>query len=328
MPSIRRILVAIKNTRARRPAAAVKAAQLARGLGAQLELFHAIDSPVYVFPLGAADPKSEQKQRQAGTQHLKDLERIAAAIRLPGLKISTAAEWDYPSYEAIIRRALRIGADLIVAERHPRRHVAAGLLHIADWELLRLSPVPVLLVKSRRAYRRPAILAAVDPNHQFAKPAMLDDEIVGVGKRIAGALHGALHVMHAYVPMPVDMPEGATALSGDVTARIEKKALERARAAFASSLGSNTVPPARRHLVEDRPMLAIPATARRTGSSIVVMGAISRSGLKAVFIGNTAERVLDDLGCDLLVVKPKRFINRVARASRGPRIELLVPMIV
>jgi nucleotide-binding universal stress UspA family protein len=32
---------------------------------------------------------------------------------------------------------------------------------------------------------------------------------------------------------------------------------------------------------------------------------MSRSGLKRIFIGNTAERVLDGLQCDVLVVKPK-----------------------
>jgi universal stress protein E len=161
----------------------------------------------------------------------------------------------------------------------------------------------------------------------YAKPAMLDNQILSTGKTIASALRGALHVMHAYVPMPTDMPQGELLLGEDVTAEIEKKALDRARSAFEKCVRSSAIPAARRHLVEDRPMLAIPETARRTRSSIVVMGAISRSGLKAAFIGNTAERVLDDLTCDLLVLKPQRFANRVARARRGPRIALLVPML-
>jgi universal stress protein E len=327
MPTIRRVLVAIKDTSAKKPAAVVKAAQLARGLGAQLELFHAIDTPVYVYPLSQPDRNTKQMQKRSHARSLEGLERLADAIRRPGLKVSTAAEWDYPSYEAIIRRAQRIRADLIVAERHPRRHFAPGLLHVADWELLRLSPLPVLLVKSPRPYERPAILAAVDPNHVYAKPAKLDDEILGAGKTIARALRGVLHVMHAYVPMPADMPQGDVALGEDVTAEIERKARDRARAAFESRVRSSAIPAARRHLVEDRPMLAIPETARRTRSSIVVMGAISRSGLKAAFIGNTAERVLDELTCDLFVVKPHGLANRVARARRGARIAPLLPML-
>jgi universal stress protein E len=39
----------------------------------------------------------------------------------------------------------------------------------------------------------------------------------------------------------------------------------------------------------------------------VVMGAVSRSGLKGLFLGNTAEDVLDRLQCDLVIVKPDGF---------------------
>jgi universal stress protein E len=50
------------------------------------------------------------------------------------------------------------------------------------------------------------------------------------------------------------------------------------------------------------------------------MGAVSRSGLKGLFIGNTAERVLDSLTCDVLVVKPTDFKRRVSRAVRGAKL--------
>ena len=52
---------------------------------------------------------------------------------------------------------------------------------------------------------------------------------------------------------------------------------------------------------------ALLALSRKLPADIVIMGAISRSGLQKVFIGNTAERVLDRLPCDLLIVKPAGF---------------------
>jgi universal stress protein E len=42
------------------------------------------------------------------------------------------------------------------------------------------------------------------------------------------------------------------------------------------------------------------------------MGAVSRSWLQNVFIGHTAERVLDRLPCDLMVVKPSEFAGATA----------------
>lgn len=322
MPSIRRVLVAIKNTSSSNPPTVIKAAQLARGLGARLELFHAIDSPVHLDTRSPTDRRVKLMKQRVEARYLRSLERIASGVRQRDLKVTTAVDWDYPSYEAVVRRAQRTHADLIVAERHRGRHVAPWLLHMADWELLRLSPVPVLIVKSARRYQHPVVLAAVDPTHVFAKPAKLDGEILHLGSTVTRALRGTLHVTHAYVPMPTDMPEPP--FGAHLTADIEGRALARARTAFETCLQSTGIPTARRHLVEDRPMLAIPQVARRTRSSMVVMGAISRSGLKAAFIGNTAERVLDDLTCDLLVVKPRQFANRVPRAKRGVRIAAMI----
>jgi hypothetical protein len=41
-------------------------------------------------------------------------------------------------------------------------------------------------------------------------------------------------------------------------------------------------------------------------------------------IGNTTERTLELLTCDVLIVKPKRFANHVPRRRRGVRIVPLV----
>jgi universal stress protein E len=56
------------------------------------------------------------------------------------------------------------------------------------------------------------------------------------------------------------------------------------------------------------------------------MGAVSRSGLKRLLIGNTAERVLDLLTCDILIVKPAQFADRVPRTRRGVRLVSVPPV--
>jgi universal stress protein E len=45
------------------------------------------------------------------------------------------------------------------------------------------------------------------------------------------------------------------------------------------------------------------------------MGAVSRSGLKRLFIGHTAERVIDRLKCDVLIVKPEGFKTPVPKKA-------------
>ena len=50
-------------------------------------------------------------------------------------------------------------------------------------------------------------------------------------------------------------------------------------------------------------------------SDILVMGAVSRSLLVRPVIGSTAERVIDHVDCDVLVVKPAGFKSHVKRSS-------------
>lgn len=315
MRPIRRILVAVKDPQAKSLPAVAKAAQLAKALGASLELFHGLSSPLFLdaYALSGKFPAVERETRN---EAVAQLERIAAGIRAAGVNVSTSAQWDYPVYEAVIRRARQVEADLIVAERHVGRHIVPGLLHLTDWELLRLSPMPVLLVKTAGTYQRPTILAAVDPAHAFAKPAKLDAEILQASSVLATALRGRAHAVHAYIPVPALPSRRVTA---DTVQAVAKRAQEEAREHFEQALAKSGIPHKNRHLVGRHPIDAIEEIAAEIHSDIVVMGAISRSGLKGLVIGNTAESVLDALTCDLLVVKPQTFVAKVQATPRGIR---------
>jgi universal stress protein E len=171
-------------------------------------------------------------------------------------------------------------------------------------------------VKTSTLYRRPTILAAVDPGHAHSKPSALDQQILDFGVQIGAVLRGALHVVYAYPPRPLP-----PTITFDVKHRKEILAdYEReARQTFEEAIVRRAIPASYRHLVCGDPVAVIPATARKTRSAIVVMGAVSRSAMKRLFIGNTAESVMDQLRCDLLVVKPARFRFKGRRARRGPR---------
>ncbi len=312
MRAIHRILVAVKDPGARSLPAVNKGIQLARALGAELELFHALDSPYYTDMLGVTSERTQRIECDERSEYLQRLERIAARARLHTRRVSVAVEWDYPAYEAIVRRSLEIGADLIVAECHAGRRIARGLLRLSDWELLRLSEVPVLLVKRTRPYHRPTIVMALDPSHAFAKPARLDAQIVQTGSAVSAGLRGRLHAVHAFPAAAAARVQGAAAAS--------------ARAGLDQALDSTDIGPACRHLVCGDPTAVVRDAARRLSADIVVAGAVSRSGLKRAFIGNTAERLLDCLPCDLLIVKPAEFSCSVPRAARGARLLAVEPL--
>lgn len=330
MYAISRILLALKDPRARSRAALEKAAQLAHALGAELQLFHAIADPIYLDSTGVMAQAYPELEKERLDWYRERLEGLARGLRRRGIKVSTAVAWDFPACESIVRQAERFEASLIVVECHATAHRAPWLLRFTDWELLRRSPLPVLLIKSRHEYRRPRILAALDPTHVNAKPGDLDGEIVRYAATVAEGLHGPLHAMHAYqLPSRLEAPPAGSE-DGRGRARSQRRgrpqavralltanAAWTARAALQEALRWSGVPEGRQHVVALPPAAAIEAVAHDVGADIVAMGAVSRSGLRRLFIGNTAEKVLDRLACDVLVVKPRAFRNRVPREPRG-----------
>jgi universal stress protein E len=318
MAAIHRILVTVKEFTGRPLPAVLKAAQLARASGASLELFHALASPLYYDTPEEGRKGLRQLEEDLRQKAIRRLEAIADRLRGHGIKVNVSAEWDYPAHEAIVRRAQAIKADLIVAAIHPGRHRMPWLLRLVDWELIRLSPMPVLLVKNARPYRHPAVLVAVDPTHAHHKPLRLDREILRAGKALSTQLRGTLHAVHAFARFPaVVSPE---VLAPGILDAMQEDAERSAQERFDRVMRPLRIARSRQYLIGRQPIDAIAEAAQKSHSAIVVMGAISRSGYKRVLIGNTAERILDDLACDIMVIKPANFSNSVPRAARGAQV--------
>jgi universal stress protein E len=84
---------------------------------------------------------------------------------------------------------------------------------------------------------------------------------------------------------------------------------ERARATLKSLVSEYRVDPTNVHVEVGGPAAVLPRAAGELRADIVAMGAISRSGLERIFIGSTAEDVLEHLPCDAVIVKPPDFAS-------------------
>lgn len=326
MSAIRKILVAVKNPDARRQPGADKAIRIAKRLGASIEFFHAISEPVFLEIQPLTGTSVAELKREALDLRQKRLDKLSARARKLGVEARGTVEWDFPPHEAIVRRSIRCRADLIIAECHEGRRLP-WLVRLTDWELLRASAMPVLLLKSSRPWRRHLVLAAVDPSHAHAKPSRLDTRIVEHGKQLVGAVRGSLHVMHANYPSAFAVTLGDPGIDAVTLGAVYEQQKAQARKDFTAFATRAKIPRARRHLIDRDPVSGIAAVARKVRADVVVMGAVSRSGLKRLFIGHTAERVLSTLPCDVLVVKPAHFAKRVSPKSRGMRLIAPQPVI-
>jgi universal stress protein E len=298
----RRILVAIADPSEGMSNAVRRARALAHATGASIELLNAISS---AMSEGTAHAPAEHFIRFEAEQNRGSLERLAKRLRREEIIVETTVQTGYPPHEAILRQARLSKADLVVIEARKHRVFARLLLTQTDFELIRRCPVPLLIVKGHAAWRSPRILAALDPFHANDKPSRLDDEIVDAAQALAALTRGSVHAAHVYRPYPANSivsPGGVAVFAADAAQESAHEAAIRRR--FREVLGRYGIARTKAHLVCGDPSNEIPALARSIRAGLVVMGAVSRTGLKRIFIGNTAEHVLDSLRCDVMVVKP------------------------
>jgi universal stress protein E len=303
-----RVLVVVDPTASFHPAIE-RAAWLARSAPSILELFICDYSSQLADSRGDGIPAAAEARAALLARHKARLEQLAGPLAAQGLKVDIDSRWDYPLHDGIVRKAVDFGADFVVKDTHFHSVLKRSIFSNTDWSLIRNCPCPLLLVKPRPPGQRPCFVAAVDPLHERDKPADLDHKILRTAGSLAKALGGELHVFHAFdiaaalavstdsMTMPIALPvrELADAMRTEHTDAVD------------ALCAAHAVPADHIHVHQGGTRELLMTLTEQLRADVVVMGAVSRSGLKGLFLGNTAEDVLDRLHCDLLIVKPDGF---------------------
>lgn len=248
-----------------------------------------------------------EKARAALLDHRRDsLERLAKPLRDKGFAVTTDVVWGKRLSRHILAAVLTHKPDVVLKTTHHHNKLKRLLLTNNDWDLIRHCEAPVWLVKTAGdSMQRMAV--SVDPLHEADKPAALDLKLIASGRAVAEHLGAELHLLHCYNPLPRTLVFDASVINdydsyaGDVR--------QRHADAFESLANSNQIESSARHLLQGYPEEAIPAFVEQRGINLLVMGAISRSRLDSALIGHTAERLLDECACDILVIKPDGFVD-------------------
>jgi len=309
------IVVAVRDPGARRQIAIRKAARIAAHCGARITLFHAFSTPTPAPEMAATD--ANEILKMVTSQRREQLMKLARPLRAQGIEVKCDVVWDFPAAHAIVREVLKSKPDLVVAESHRHSRVARWFLANSDWDLIRECPCPVWFVKHERLSKKSLILTAVDPTHARAKPSGLDDRLLQAAKSVRGQLGGRLalaHVMDSARFEPARLPGLRTktrSQKSDPIASVTMDAVTRLAKRY-------DIAEADRLVRAGVPAEVLISSAAECNADLLVMGAVSRSGLSHVHIGSTAEAVIDGVACDVLIVKPRQFKTTVPR--KGPKL--------
>jgi universal stress protein E len=286
-----------------------RAGRIARGLQAEIELFLSLYEPDLVQAIESRGLIEERIAARVDEQQ-RQLERVADQLRQQGIRVRPSVRWDYPAYEGVIRQVLRHHPDMLITPAVRTGDVTPRALSYRDARLIEACPCPLLLLKTPEVYSTGSIVAAVDPLHAFETPPMLDESIISAAKTIASALADApVHVYHAVSPPP-GMSPPATQQAARLTAAHERMREMALR---------HDIPGECVHVEFGRLETSLPGFVRGRRAQVVVTGAVSRSFPERALVGHTAEKVLDALQCDVLVVKPDGFRSPVS-AEHAPAV--------
>ena len=268
-----------------------KAVQLAKYAESEVELMIA-DHNAYLEDGYYFDPPQAQTLRyEHGDQRMKELDVLAKPLRDQGLEVTVTTAWGNPPYGEIVSHIGDTRPSLVIKSTRHHHKISRLLLSNEDWELVRYCPAPLLLVKSQLWDANPVFIAAVDPDHVHDKPAALDNKIISSALSLAAISGGDVQLFHSTWVPPLS---GVYPLTADA-AEENNKLIDLAQI--------NGVSESCCHWSNENIVDALPARAKELNASVVVMGAVSRSRLDRILIGNTAEKVLDKLECDVLVIK-------------------------
>lgn len=290
------------SSRTHDPEAFARVARLAEHNAARLTLFGVVGEPTRLQRLlGQADTldRAQVAHRKALLDTLHHWTTQTAHS-----DIDVAVEVGKPAL-AIIRRVVSQRHDLVVV--NDADHPMSPLVK----RLLRQCPCPVWVIRPSRN-ETPSVLAAVNPH---PTEAGLNRTILELSASLADQYGGDLHVAHAWSLYGDEPEEALLNFTPAITAeamRAETLAASRRALDELVASGPSAEAPWKVHLIEGPAEHVLPQLVRDHGIELLVMGTIGRSGYEGILIGNTAERVLDDVRCSVMAVKPAGFVSPIA----------------
>ncbi|PMH46520.1 universal stress protein UspE [Vibrio sp. 10N.286.49.B3] len=234
------------------------------------------------------------------------MKSVAEPLLDESIDFNVKVVWHNRPYEAIVAEVYGGEHDIVI--KGTRKHAAleSVIFTPTDWHLLRKCPCPVLLVKQAPWPEKANIMASVHVGSENDVHLGLNDNMVTQLLDLTNRLDATPYLVNAYPITPVnitiELPEFDPTTYTDAVRGYHLTAMKSLRQKHGLDEDQTVV-------MQGLPEDVIPETAGELKAAMVILGTTGRTGLSAVFIGNTAEHVIDNIDCDVLALKPDGYIS-------------------
>jgi nucleotide-binding universal stress UspA family protein len=297
-----------------------KAVTLAEHNQADLTIIRALDYPRSPPLLGKS--AYDRMKNAIGDEWKKQLEQIVsgapAGVNIRGKLIFEGV------FPEIIQEVLRSGYDLVMKCVEETHSFKDRLFGSTDMRLLRKCSCPVWIMKANEKANYQRIVAAVDVEQEIndEKISGLNRQILEMASSLALSEFSEFHIVHAWTAWGeslLNTPRFSFSDDGEVADWVEQQRVaDEAKMndliqTFTATLSQDTMEYIKPqvHIIKGEAHKVIPNLAQEMKADLVVMGTVARTGIPGLIMGNTAETILNNIGCSVLAVKPPGFISPV-----------------
>ncbi len=268
-----------------------------------------VDIEWLVSALPGGNAKEFGHQVQAALQD--EMRVVADDLEAKGVSVNTAITTGV-SFVETIRQVIVGRHDLVIkgAEQSFDWRTFGG----RDLHLLRKCPCPVWILNNGTEPHARRIMAAVDPDPEDDIRDALNQKVMQLATSLAVQDHARLDVLNAWYLYEEHLLRGRRGMTSpeEVDALLEKtRHKSRWRLDQLTTPFTAVTPDMEVIHIKGLPDEVIVNHAREQRIDTLVMGTLGRAGLPGMFIGNTAETVLNRVECSVLAVKPENFVSPV-----------------
>ncbi|MFT6152811.1 MAG: universal stress protein E [Bermanella sp.] len=210
--------------------------------------------------------------------------------------------WCNHAYQSVIDNSQDCSFDLVIKAAASHHGILDRVMQHQDWNLLKLCPAPVLLVKQKSAWDSRKIIAAIDATSLEDAHKTINEHIFEFAEILNADRLYDVHLVNSYpmmsltlaslpdTPVPEDLQQYVSNQHINACEIIAKK---------------YNIPDQQSHIREGEPEEVITTVAKELDADVVIIGMPPEEGIQGILLGSTVERVLDNTQCDIIAIKPQ-----------------------
>ncbi len=287
-----------------------RAASLARNNHAKLTVMHVERELTGTSLITSPGSPALELQDLVVKEYQSQLKDFVAPFKKDGVRVASKVVVGTPFLE-IIREVIVEKHDLVMMTAEGNGGLKERLFGSTSLHLMRKCPCPVWVMKPTKRRQFLRVMAAVDPDPVENSRDTLNALILQLASSLAEQDGAELHVAHAWTVLGESVFRGSGRLSESEIRGYFREEIGRHQELLDALITKHTSRGAHIHMINGTAEFVIPDIAKSEKVDLLVMGTVCRTGIPGFFIGNTAEKILDEVDCSVLTVKPETFQSPV-----------------